>query len=774
MALLLRHSSTTRSGAACFSSAAATSAAPNAVSGGVANAPISPAVSIKDAAATATADVSTTKDAATCSSFFSTVSLPGGKLIPLPKAPPTGSSTSKGYRRKIEAERTFEAKLQSAKKYALGEDGCAAEIESEKSVDAASTAAPSATEAAEAAADEDEARRLYMETARRMLTVKKTFKTLDDAANAGNWTQISACLAELEMSEDVNARIQMYNIALKGIPKVFSGDGEKILAEAEQMKARALSNGEVLNGYTYAALVNCALEAQRFDLAEDYFKDWKNATSDGQDAKNMASQVADDTVEPKNSEAAEKPRRADEEVLYSTLINGAFKLGKAEKAEQYFNEFKDEALKKDTSPTVVMYSIMVYGFARRCSDHDRAIEYFKEMEANGVKANAACYMGFMSYWASQSNPKKTAEWMQKMLDNDVRPDAFAYNCVLGVHINASKVEDALHWLGKALSEDDKQVKRRDLRIDGLLRLVIADGMRKGAPEASASALQQGEEEGEDKEMVPLERRSPIEQAEAVFSANLQGRDRDDIIAWNLMISFLFSQGEGVKAQEYFDKLKNRQNSKSRTGRTRLHINSYTHYAMMRGLQGESKQQEAIAYFDENVKQKDQATEKLSNLMMRLLLEAGEKDRASEHRKWHEVTQGWSLDSLSRQALADTDVSALYAAQEQGSDVYYKTGEVATAASKAGQFTTNTVVNSKSKVVNRAASQEGGSRTIVDWEAIVENAGEENEKVAFLNIRTGETLEEQPAFGWIRVKDPRYGESPYFWDVTTGATQWTAP
>eukprot|EP00392_Amoebophrya_sp_AT5.2_P011766 g11851.t1 len=683
--------------------------------------------------------------------FSSTVTLPSGKTLSVPVPPVRGPAVGITAKKQEQATASVASKLYQ--RFAVGgETGLATtvdggNVEAQERAAAASFASGvvqgdlgATTDADHASSDttsasltpeeqaeraaaahkqqlEAEAELKRKETAKRMRHVKHLFACLNSAANQGKWSNVEGTLLELESTEQVSERVQMYNIALKGLAKAFkhqdaaNQSSQTMIEKSQELYERLIASGTKPSSYTYSALVNCCIEANRFDKAEHWFGEFKK-------------QFAESSGSGGSSSGETEISTDDREVLYSSMMNGSFKAGNPEAAEKYFELF---AADSGVRPSLVSYGTMLYGFARRCDNLGKALEYLEMMQADNVTPNAVCYTALISYCAKRSDPIGAEGWMEKMLSQNVPADAWCYNALIHTFIKAELTDKAVYWtLEKACK--DKNVKRSELRIDGLLRLACNPS---GGGGGVSFAAAEGNAE------------YSVEQVEQLFAAQSQR----DLVSFNMVILYMWAKGEGEKAKKYFFDLKKK-----------MEPNSYTHYAMMRGSQSAGRGGEAIEHFDTEVKEADR-NGKISNLFLRLLIEEGHAERASEHREWMDAKQ-FELDALSRMKLGIEKESI-----PESSDTPIAKEDL--------EIFTNTVVDNKAKIINKATPGSpnhlsGNANKVVDWEATVKD----DESIVFKNLNSGAESSEQPAFGWVRVMDARYGAESYYWDVQSNVTQWT--
>ncbi|CAD7933871.1 unnamed protein product [Amoebophrya sp. A120] len=688
------------------------------------------------------------------------------------------------------------------------------------------TTSTASASAVEKTVEELEAEQKYKETAMKMRRIKSLFSQLNQAANAGKMTQIEALLTELENTDAIAERVQMYNIALKGVSKAFSmssrnqnsGDrrgnyvssadqdynSTQLVQQAENLFQRLLQNGETPSSYTYSALIQCCIEANRYDLAEKWFEEYRknleifgsgnnppseNAPAKGNDGREVKSSesgaerggsAAEGGAATSDATTTTSPAQDidDHEVIYSSMMNAAFKAHKSLEAEKYFRLLTEDC---DIRPSLVSYGTMLYGFARRCDNWGKAMEYLDLMQSQNIQPNAVIYTSLISYCAKRNDWQNAEKWMEEMCEKNVLPDSWAYNALLTVLIRHEQTDRALFYLDKALTgEHKKHVKKKELRIDGLLRLVCSNAAGEAASVENY----------------------PVETIEKVFDAVLHAQHPIEVISFNLAIAAMWARNAEEKAMFYFEKLKN-WNLKSGSAR-QLEPTTYTHFAMMRGAQSQMKGEFAINYYEKYVKESEKDCSKLENLYLRLLLESekeSDQEKAQKHRKSMEDRM-IEFDNLSKRALGVEKESVVQ--QTTSDDGTTTTQFIDEGTVKNSQIFTNTVVNSRQKVLNKAKENSGGSNGIVfgsnkvvDWEATVNNssttsndesgaaAGSDTETstssaeqssstIVFKNVNTGVTTTEQPAFGWVKVMDSRYGEDPYYWDVQSNRTQWTPP
>lgn len=168
----------------------------------------------------------------------------------------------------------------------------------------------------------------------------------------------------------------------------------------------------------------------------DYSKSCKLVTKKDSDGKSI-------TVNKfKLKSKKQKAKNVDE---YNGLMSRVMAEGRLNKAINYFREMENNGIK----PNVKSYTMIINGYTKQ-SDMVRAKKWLKRMQQNNIKSDAHVYTSLIDGYMSEANVDEAELMFKTMMKNDIKPTLVTYNILMHHSVRQLNMESALKFWGSLL------------------------------------------------------------------------------------------------------------------------------------------------------------------------------------------------------------------------------------------------------------------------------------------------------------------------------------
>ncbi|KAF6172434.1 hypothetical protein GIB67_006947 [Kingdonia uniflora] len=132
-----------------------------------------------------------------------------------------------------------------------------------------------------------------------------------------------------------------------------------------------------------------------------------------------------------------------DEVSYSTLIMGCFKVEDVDRALKLWNEMKE----REIIPSVVTYNSLIGGLCKPGMT-EKAMTKLNELLESGLVPDETTYNTLIHGYCLEGNIEKAFQFHDKMLSNSFKPDVATCNILLHGLCKRDMIEKALKFFNK--------------------------------------------------------------------------------------------------------------------------------------------------------------------------------------------------------------------------------------------------------------------------------------------------------------------------------------
>eukprot|EP00471_Norrisiella_sphaerica_P002731 CAMPEP_0184493342 /NCGR_PEP_ID=MMETSP0113_2-20130426/25741_1 /TAXON_ID=91329 /ORGANISM="Norrisiella sphaerica, Strain BC52" /LENGTH=880 /DNA_ID=CAMNT_0026878565 /DNA_START=152 /DNA_END=2794 /DNA_ORIENTATION=+ len=288
------------------------------------------------------------------------------------------------------------------------------------------------------------------------------YNTLISACAAEHWTRALRAFRSMQI-DDVAPNVVTYNALLSAFEKG---------AELGMCRRLFRSMNVRKDTLTYAAYINCAGRAGRWQLALDTFEGMRkeglradtqlyntlitaiSRSSKWQRAVNVLEEMKKQKVSQDTKTCIAVMRACDQAQEYQAaidtyeacperfrqdssiaelLVNAQCALGRWEETLQTL-----ERMPRNSQ----LYSLVLSNFATQSHLHDRCLSLFNEMRSKKVKIQLDAYNSVMRIWAEKGKWNQALEIFDSMLQTNVQPDSHTYDILIAAYTKRRTETDA--------------------------------------------------------------------------------------------------------------------------------------------------------------------------------------------------------------------------------------------------------------------------------------------------------------------------------------------